>query len=399
MRLLRWCALAFTLILALAFIAVWQSPKTQVVFVPYKVFAAHPHTPVTRLTFSPDGQFLVTRGQGDRVVKVWRVKDGQLAYIVAVTPAQPIRFAFSPDGSLLAIAYADSTVRIFNAIDGKLKRAFRYSVQVNWLGQIAFSPDGKQLAQTWNDPMNRKYCVLVWKVASGKLVRVLTLSSQPIGIAFSSDGRYLVSVHQDIFRRHLLQVSNRLVLRLWDTQSWQKRTLDFAQHLPFHLANHYETVVFLSDCQRLLVPISWAEKAFVLRFHPKQVEQVFRVPTFPYALHPKSGVTWHLGFTYDVQNDMLVVVKERGIAWWIYQAMSLPFPSLIKKRLQRSLMQNLRRTKQVIQCYRVTDGRKETWFIHDAGAGWIHSLALSTDGRYLAAGLHSGEVIIWARKH
>ncbi len=404
MRFLLQRMLPFTLILVLAFSAFWWHRRPyQADFVLDKIIAAHPNDPVVHLTFSPDGQFLVTRGETERAVKVWRVKDGQLGYTIAVKALQPIYFTFSPDGTLLAIAYGDGAVRIFGATDGKLKHTFRYSVQGAWLGRIAFSPGGKLLAQTWDDVLRNDYRILVWEVPSGKLVRALILPSTAtpaFGINFSSDGRYLVSAQQAILRQNY-RISSHLLLSLWDTQSWRKRTLDFVSLLhPYSLVGHYETIAFLPDRQRLLVPISWAGKAFVLRLHPKQVERVFEVPTFPYALHPKSGVTiWQPECA--IQNDMLALVERRGIAWLIYRAMSLPLPlpDYFKWRLERRLlMPKLRQTKQVIQCYRATDGRRMARLTYDAWEGWIYSLALSPDGRYLAAGFDSGKVVIWAKK-
>jgi FOG: WD40 repeat len=400
-----WLAFLLVLVLALASIGFWwhrQATKSQLAFVPYKVINAHPSEPVYRITFSPDGQLLVTRGGADKTVKVWSVEDGQLLYeihIALVPPPQPICFAFSPDGRLLAVGYADGAVRIFNAADGQLKRTLRNSPRVNWLGLIVFSPDGKLLAQTWDDFLIEDHRVFVWEVATGKLVRELKNSNQTMSLAFSPSGKQLVVAEPNFNFR---TASIGLTLNFWDTKTWQKRTLNFASLLPSPLiGSRYETTAFLSDPQRFLMPLSYGNKVFVLRLHPPAVERVFTALNFPFALHPRAGIAWRSEFPYAVQKDMLAVVEKRGIPQQLYRLnMSLPdCPPFdkFKVRLERNLMRNLRRTDQVIRCYRLPDGKEVARIRQNAREGWIYSLALSPDSRYLAAGLDSGQVVIWTR--
>ncbi len=409
MRFLR-LAFLLALILALASVGFWwhrQATKSQPAFVPYKIISAHPSGPVYRITFSPDGQLLVTRGGADKTVRVWSVKDGQLLYEIQIPlahPPQPICFAFSPDGQLLAVGYADGAVRIFNAKDGQLKRTFRHSPRVNWLGLIAFSPDGKLLAQTWDDysvkfgnppSIIEDHRVFVWEVPTGKLVRALKNRRETIGIAFSPSGQHLVIAEPNFVS---------LTLNFWDTKTWQKRTLNFASLLPYpypHIVGRYETTAFLSNPQRFLMPISYGNKVFVFRFQPPAVERVFTVLNFPFALHPRAGIAWRPEFPYAFQRDILAVVEKGGIPQQLYRlTMSLPDRppfDKFKVHLERAFMRNLRRTEQIIRCYRLPDGKEVARLRRSAREGWIYSLALSPDGRYLAAGLDSGQVVIWTR--
>jgi len=400
-----WLAFLLALILALASVGFWwhrQATKSQLAFMPHKVITAHPSGPVMRIAFSPDGQLLVTRGEADKTVRVWSVKDGQLCFtkfIPLVPPPQPICFAFSPDGQLLAVGYADGAVRIFNAKDGQPKRTLRHSPRVNWLGLIAFSPNGKLLAQTWDDYIIEDHRVFVWEVATGKLVRELKSNNQTMSIAFSPNGKQLVVAEPNFNFR---TASIGLTLNLWDTKTWQKRTLNFASLVPYpYILGRYETTAFLSDPQRFLMPVSYGNKVFVFRFHPPAVEQVFTALNFPFALHPRAGIAWGPELVYAVQRDMLAVVEKGGIPQQLYRLnMSLPDHPLLDKfkvSLERALMRNLRRTEQIIRCYRLPDGKEVARLRRSAREGWIYSLALSPDGRYLAAGFDSGQVVIWTR--
>lgn len=103
--------------------------------------------------------------------------------------------AYSPDGTLLAVANMDSSaVPMWRLSDGVLVRTFDGLAQTNY--DVAFSPDGKTLAvvgspSTLQNGPNAK----LFDVASGALIRTLPTNSGFYSgtVAFSPDGTYIAT--------------------------------------------------------------------------------------------------------------------------------------------------------------------------------------------------------------
>jgi WD40 repeat protein/DNA-binding SARP family transcriptional activator len=138
--------------------------------------------------WSPDGRRILTTGRGAGDAKVIDVASGRIVHSFSTNGAGANDIEDSPDGSLIAIAGRDGTVRVLDDATGEA------SFDVMGEGaawQLAFSPDGKSLAATWRDD-------------GGGLVRIVDVADGSVSgemswpgvfsVAFSPDGSALAVI-------------------------------------------------------------------------------------------------------------------------------------------------------------------------------------------------------------
>jgi eukaryotic-like serine/threonine-protein kinase len=169
-------------------------------------------TAVIALTFSPDGSRLASGGT-DGQLRLWNTGVGnEIAHANLGNQINYVRF--SPDGRWLASASGTiftpernaTAVRLWDGrtLAPKWELPFREEHERPGAWQVAFSPDGKQLAAGELFPRPR---VCVWDVASGRLRRELRGHEGGVtGVAFSADGRRILG-HSPVNGK----------LRVWDS--------------------------------------------------------------------------------------------------------------------------------------------------------------------------------------
>ena len=95
---------------------------------------------------------------------------------------------FSPDGRLLAGAYSDGTIWLWNRATGQAHALTLPASSIS-ANSVAFSPDGKLLAGAYSDGSIR-----LWNRATGQAHALTLPASSPISansVAFSPDGKLL----------------------------------------------------------------------------------------------------------------------------------------------------------------------------------------------------------------
>ena len=144
------------------------------------------------IAFSPDGRTLAT-GNDDGTVRLWDVETGKNIKTLTADPYWVWSIAFSPNGRTLATG--GTTLRLWDVETGENIR----TLQEQWSrGSFAFSPTGSMLAIAKYDGS----IVRLWYVASAR-VAIWTMgsltghTSKVNSVAFSPDGNTFATGNDD----------------------------------------------------------------------------------------------------------------------------------------------------------------------------------------------------------
>jgi WD40 repeat protein/serine/threonine protein kinase len=170
---------------------------------------------VTTLAYSPDGKHLASGGEDWRVIV--RDASGRVAFSNEEHSCFVNGVAFSPDGRYLSAATepgpddpmgarlvsvgGDGTLVVSDTTNGERRRIKAHGAGIRG---VAFSPDGTRLASASIDRT-----IKLWDVATGD--EVLNLRGHTggvLGVAFSPDGNLLASAGRDG------------AVRIWDARPW-----------------------------------------------------------------------------------------------------------------------------------------------------------------------------------
>ena len=373
------------------------------------------------LRVSLDGKWLAT-GSDDGAVVLWSITDEGLKYVRSVVDSGRLvrGLSFSPDASLLAIASNDGVVRLYDLREGRVLHAF----EANSLAVrcVEFSPDGFSLAtgaddgtislwdlnaptearKTWQAYSSTRYgssefagfrhdaavwgvrfhpdgkhlasCsedhdIKLWNLELGRQERTLSgHTSWVLGIQFNSDGSYLASGSEDG------------TARLWDCRGNQ--IAEFVHGAPVNSIcfspDDLTLATAAADCKVRLWSVR--QKPSPGRFiHPKK----------PILLDVSFGIDRKLatgGTDNEVQiwnEDGKILRSLKGHNGWI---MCVVFHPLESSSLATSSIDGTARL------WNILDGTNRTF---DPGDGPVWSVALSPDGRFLAAGSNGGKISRW----
>jgi WD40 repeat protein len=156
-----------------------------------RVLVGHPSEHVINIMISPDGSWLATAGQ-EGTVRIWNPATGtETATLVHIDVPE---VAISPDGSWLATAGADGTVRIWDPATGVQTATLTGHTGRVYAVATAISPD-----RTWLATASEDKTVRIWNPATG--TQTIIHAGHPAYIdlpemAMSPDGTWLATARK-----------------------------------------------------------------------------------------------------------------------------------------------------------------------------------------------------------
>jgi len=142
---------------------------------------------VHALAYSPTDDLIASAGY--REVKLWsRPRNVQLKKFAIENP--PTAAAISPDGTVLAVAQPDNSIRLLTLADGMtVKSLAGHTAAVTGL---VFSADNTKVYSSAKDKTVR-----AWNVADGMQADILETPAEVLSLLLNADGKLLVTGHQD----------------------------------------------------------------------------------------------------------------------------------------------------------------------------------------------------------
>jgi len=142
------------------------------------------------VAWSPDGSLLAT-ASADRTVRLWNASDGKPMATLEGHSGPVLAAAISPDGKLLCTAGVDQTIRVWELPSGKLMRTF-----TNHLGTVhalAFRPGVEAGRPAYLASASEDGTVRIWQPGIGRMVRIQKTGFATLTLAWSGDGSRLAA--------------------------------------------------------------------------------------------------------------------------------------------------------------------------------------------------------------
>jgi len=155
---------------------------------------------IESIAYSPDGTYLATASR-DKTIKLWEVETGRLLRTLTGHTKSVSAVCCSPDGKYIASGSDDETIKIWDARSGNCVKTFKGDGDIC---SVAYSPDGAYLASS----SSKDKTIKLWDVASEICIKTFQGHTDYIAsTAYSPDVAYLASGSKD------------KTIKIWDIKS------------------------------------------------------------------------------------------------------------------------------------------------------------------------------------
>ncbi|CEJ62717.1 hypothetical protein PMG11_11209 [Penicillium brasilianum] len=157
---------------------------------------------INLIVWSPDGSRLASASI-DKTVRIWDSATGQCSSTLEGHSDSVNSIAWSTDGSKITTASGDKTIKIWDPATGQC--ASTLQGHSDWVNSVAWAPDGSRLASASDDKTVR-----IWDSATGYC-----------GLTLHGHGNWVNWVAWSPDRSRLASASNDKTIRLWDAITGQ----------------------------------------------------------------------------------------------------------------------------------------------------------------------------------
>jgi WD40 repeat protein len=149
---------------------------------------------VYAIAWSPDRKHLATASY-DHTVQVLDAATGKRIHKLEGHSRGVLAVCYLPDGKALVSAGADNSLRVWDAAGGRpLRTLDNHTAMVN---DLAVRPGEKEDAPPLVVSVSDDRTVRLWKPTIGRMVRFARLTSAPLAVAWSRDGKTLAAACAD----------------------------------------------------------------------------------------------------------------------------------------------------------------------------------------------------------
>ena len=354
--------------------------------------------------FGPDGKWLATAGADNSIV-IWERSTGRQLRTLRGHSGYIRVLGVSPDGRWLASGANDKTIKLWDVSAGR--ELYEFKGQDGPILGLAFSPDNHLLASGSSDQTAK-----IWDLSSRTEVRTLKHRSPLGALAFTSDGKSLVTAAgQEV--------------AFWSSKSWEQ------EKLLQHPGSTVTSIAFsedgtligsgYSDGSVILWRNGSDRERFVLKRNATEVVALkFRNGSLD-VVHSDSGLeTWDSN-TGRITQSLAGEPNRERLIFSAFSPDSMVYASGIGSQtadiLSTTNRDRLRTlSSQSSPVHSVAFSRDGRWFasaLNDASIrlwqvatgrelprllghnGYVTTVAFSPDSHLIASGSGSGEVKVW----